>query len=204
MVDLQEVQRLRKLAAAMLVGLTGAMLLFAQPAFADGRLPHTLIDFLGTLALLSGITIRLWSTLYIGGRKKTSLVTVGPYSMTRNPLYVGTTLCATGVGLSAGMLGLGVACGLMCWMLFSAVIRKEEHFLHDRFGDEFARYCATTPQFLPDLARYRDDPGSRTFDPGCLWRTLRDSSLFILAIPLTEVVEHLHATGQLPAFANIF
>jgi protein-S-isoprenylcysteine O-methyltransferase Ste14 len=44
--------------------------------------------------LWPGATLRLWSTLYIGGRKRVVLVSDGPYSLCRNPLYVGTFLIA--------------------------------------------------------------------------------------------------------------
>jgi protein-S-isoprenylcysteine O-methyltransferase Ste14 len=204
MLDLQGVQLIRKYAAAFLVLLTGAVLLLVKPEFEDGRVPHYVIEFAGTLALLGGIAVRLWCTLYIGGRKKVTLVTSGPYSVTRNPLYVGTTMCAVGIGLQAGMISLGVICGLVCWMLFSVVIRQEERFLAGAFGEPFARYCAATPRFFPDFALYRDTPDSRTFDAASLWRTLRDSSIFVLAIPLSEVIEMLQASGTLPTLGTLF
>jgi len=202
--DLHDVQLIRKYSAAILVLLAGALLMLVQPVFEDGQLPHYLIEFAGTVALLSGIAVRLWCALYIGGRKKVTLVTHGPYSLTRNPLYLGTTLCAVGIGLQAGMLSVGIICGLLCWALFWAVVREEEMFMLDRFGTDYAWYCVRTPQFWPDFSLYKDDAESRSFDPASLWRTVRDSSLFILAIPLTELIENLHTSGALPSFASWF
>ena len=44
--------------------------------------------FLGTLLICTGTALRLWAGLYIGGHKERRLVTDGPYSCVRNPLYL--------------------------------------------------------------------------------------------------------------------
>jgi len=43
--------------------------------------------FAGTLLAGVAVTGRAWSLMYISGKKNASLVTVGPYSLCRNPLY---------------------------------------------------------------------------------------------------------------------
>jgi protein-S-isoprenylcysteine O-methyltransferase Ste14 len=51
---------------------------------------------------------RTWCSLDISGRKKRELVTVGPYALVRNPLYIFTLLEAFGIGAQSGsMLSAG-------------------------------------------------------------------------------------------------
>ena len=57
-------------------------------------------------AILVGIASlgRLWCSLYIAGYKTKQLVTEGPYSMSRHPLYFFSLIGAIGVGLSSETL----------------------------------------------------------------------------------------------------
>ena len=62
-----------------------AVILLTQPLLV-GRV-HTFIEMVGVTLAIVCIGGRLWSCLYIGSRKNRELVTTGPYSITRNPLY---------------------------------------------------------------------------------------------------------------------
>jgi protein-S-isoprenylcysteine O-methyltransferase Ste14 len=79
------------------------------------------------------------------------LITTGPYRWLRNPIY-------------ASMLGMLLQTGLAktWWLLFvlgviffvigtEIRVRAEERLLAERFGDEFTRYKATTPAYMPFL-----------------------------------------------------
>lgn len=165
---------------------------------------HVWIEFGGFVAILAAIGLRLWCTLYIGGRKSDELVTTGPYSVCRNPLYLGSMLGAVGVGMQTGMASFALLCGLICWAIFAVVVRREEAFLHGRFGPAYGRYCARTPRFWPRFDRYDEGAGAGVFTTRSLKRTLRDGAVFLLALPLTEAIENLHEAGLLPALVSLY
>ncbi|TIL80128.1 MAG: isoprenylcysteine carboxylmethyltransferase family protein, partial [Mesorhizobium sp.] len=95
-------QQIRRMVIAALIVVLFAALLFGQSTFPPDTWVHESIEMLGVLLIFLGVVGRLWSTLYIGGRKSSEVVTGGPYSITRNPLYVFSTVAAAGVGAQIG------------------------------------------------------------------------------------------------------
>ena len=57
--------------------------LFTASSWSDNAVADFAAEWLGYVLLVGGLGIRLWSTLYIGGRKSKELVTAGPYSLCR-------------------------------------------------------------------------------------------------------------------------
>ena len=81
------------------------------------------------------ISFRRAGTTILPGREGSALVTGGIYRLTRNPGYLGMTLTVSGVALAVLVVDRGV-------------IVKEEAYLRERFGDEYAAYCAQTRRWL--------------------------------------------------------
>jgi len=79
------------------------------------------------------------------------LVVTGLYRYVRNPMYVGVVLVIEGQGLLLGnprVLGYGV----LVWLAFFLfVIGYEEPTLRRTFGDEYERFCANIPRWIPGL-----------------------------------------------------
>ncbi|TIT76386.1 MAG: isoprenylcysteine carboxylmethyltransferase family protein, partial [Mesorhizobium sp.] len=73
-------QQMRRLVLAVLVVMLFAALLFGQSTFPPDTPMHESIEMFGVLLIFLGVVGRLWSTLYIGGRKSSEVVTGGPYS----------------------------------------------------------------------------------------------------------------------------
>lgn len=82
-----------------------------------------------------------------------SLVTKGPYSLTRNPMYLGTLII--GIGFTAMLFRWWV--GLVFLIVYLGIyipeIKKEEEKLAAFFGDDFKGYCSRTPRFFPRINR---------------------------------------------------
>lgn len=201
---LGRVQDLRRTLLMGAIGVAFAGLLVVEPFDMGETFYHFWTETPGYLLILIAIGVRLWCTLYIGSRKNRRLVTTGPYSLTRNPLYVGSVIGAVGVGLQTGMLTFALIAGGLTALVFAWVVGREEAHLAAIFGAEYETYRARTPRVLPRPSLYRDDGPTHEFEVAALWRTLRDSSLFLLAVPLTEALEALHMMGWLPNWLTLY
>jgi protein-S-isoprenylcysteine O-methyltransferase Ste14 len=191
--------RIRILQAGGLL-LIGA-LLFAQPALAgDG---HERIEVIALALVFVCIAGRMWSILYIGSKKNGELVTEGPYSMTRNPLYVFSMVGAVGIGLFVGSFILALALGIAAYLVLAVTAEKEARHLESLFGDRYRDYARETPLFWPKPLLYRD-ADLVTFSPVALRRTFLDGLFFIAAFPAIELIEHLQVAGRLPILFTLF
>ncbi|MFC5343339.1 isoprenylcysteine carboxylmethyltransferase family protein [Brevundimonas staleyi] len=172
--------------------MTWTALVKAQP-----RLEHS-VEHLGLIAIMICVLGRAWCSLYIGGRKKQEIVSSGPYSLCRNPLYFFSFIGAFGVGAQTGSLSVGAVFAIACWIVFRIVTNREETYLTSVFGDPYRTYVARTPRFLPDLRLWRDEE-ELTIRPAFFLRTVRDGLVFLLALPVFEGLEHLQNLGWLDA-----
>jgi protein-S-isoprenylcysteine O-methyltransferase Ste14 len=194
------VQRRRKRAV-----LAGGILLLAVLLFSRSLWPafvHEIFEYVGYGLILLCIAGRTWCALYIGGRKKTVLVDDGPYSLSRNPLYLFSLLGGLGIGLQAGNIATGFAFGLFIFAIFNAVIGQEEAFLRARFPAEFAGYAARVPRWGPRLSAWQADD-QITVRPHFALLTFRDALWFLVAIPLIEGIEILQNADWLPVLLQL-
>lgn len=199
--DLQRVQKLRK--AALLVGLIGVVgLAFVTRSMGGETALHEGLEAFGLGLIVVCIVGRAWCSLYISGRKKAEIVDRGPYSISRNPLYVFSFMGAFGVGAQTGSVTLATVFLLLTAAVFYATVKREEAWLAGAFGQTYADYCARTPRFGPDFSKWRD-ADSLEVRPQFFLTTLRDGLVFLLAVPLFESVEHLQDMGWLSALVHL-
>ena len=196
---LGRVQKLRKLALAIGGLAAGILMVFSGSRAPSGTLLHEAIEYLGILLIFACIAGRLWSSLYIAGRKKVELIQDGPYEISRNPLYLFSLLGAAGVGAATGSVTGIILASFVCFSVFSIVILMEEQFLRQRFGAAFDAYCACTPRLFPRTF-HMTARSEITIDPRLIMRNFRDSSLFLLAIPMIELIEEMQEAGLLPIY----
>ncbi|BCP53620.1 sodium:proton antiporter [Kaistia sp. 32K] len=163
---------------------------------------HEVLQLAGIGLVLACVAGRMWSILYIGSHKNRQLTTLGPYSVTRNPLYLFSTIGAVGIGLMYGSLVVAALLGLISYAAFIATARKEADHLVTLFGERYAAYAAVTPMFWPKLSLYRDTE-ELSVSTHALRRTFLDALLFLAIIPLMELIERLHAGNHLPVFFRV-
>ncbi len=201
-IELSRFQRRRRLNIFIAIICLSAMLLVTHHAWADWRVSFTIRSF-GIVLITIGIVGRMWSTLYIGGRKSNEVVTEGPYSVTRNPLYFFSSIAALGVGAQTGSIVMAIFVGLLCLLAFLIVIRREEAFLSQAFGQPYANYCARVPRLFPKFSLFRD-PETVTVLTKLVYRTLVDGLLFFVAVPLLMLVDYAQTAGWLPVFLRLY
>jgi len=79
------------------------------------------------------------------------LVTEGPYSVVRNPIYTGMfgMLLATGIAISSW---IGLLTAIVVFVIGTAIrVRSEEKLLRGAFGQEFEAYARRVPAVVPLL-----------------------------------------------------
>ncbi|AZV18508.1 MAG: isoprenylcysteine carboxylmethyltransferase family protein [Mesorhizobium sp.] len=195
-------QHMRRIVLAVLVVVLFAALLFGQSTFPPDTAVHETIEMFGVLLIFLGIVGRLWATLYIGGRKSSEVVTGGPYSITRNPLYVFSTVAAAGVGAQIGSFSGIILFGLLCAGAFHIVILREEKFLKEALGAPYQAYLARVPRFFPKLSLYQEG-NTGNFKPRLLLTTLLDGLVFLVALPAFELIDGAQQSGMLPVWFTL-
>lgn len=186
--ELATIQKLRKVAVGVaLVGLIALSVVSQSIGGVDGRW-HETAEAIGLAAIVLSIVGRAWCTLYIGGRKKAEIVDRGPYSISRNPLYVFSFVGAFGIGAQSGSLVIAAAFVGAALLVFHFTVQREEAFLLRDFGDAYAGYRARTPRFWPRFSLWRD-ADELTIRPSLFLLTIRDGLVFLLAIPLFELID---------------
>lgn len=193
-------QNMRRLVIALLMFVLVLVLVFVGSAQSDPT--HELIEAYGIMLIMVGIFGRLWSILYIGGRKSAEVVSVGPYSVTRNPLYLFSSVAAVGAGAQTGSLWVALAFGVLCALAFHVVIRREEGYLAGKLGAAYRDYLARVPRFLPNPFIYRD-LDIVSFEPRIFKRTLIDGLVFFVSIPFFEALEWGQQSGSIPVLLSL-
>lgn len=175
-----------RLGAALLVPL----LVLTPPCFPADGLAVEAMKLAGTALILACVLGRLWAILYIGRHKNRGVVTDGPYSITRNPLYFFSTLGAFGFGLLFSKISLALLLGTVVLLILYLTARREQCFLEAEFGTDYANYAARVPMFLPRPGLFATE-AAVTFSPRAVGRNLRDALVFLAAIPLADVAQTL-------------
>jgi protein-S-isoprenylcysteine O-methyltransferase Ste14 len=184
----QQWQRKIIVLVAALAGL--AALMAMQPASPEDAAWHETVERSGIFFILVGILGRTWCAMYIGGNKLNRLVTEGPYSVTRNPLYVFSAIAAFGLGAQLGSVVFALVCAAATVAIFALVVSHEERALAERFPSDFALYRARVPRFAPYFRGWKDAE-TLLVRPALVRRTFWDATLFLLAAPGLKALESL-------------
>ena len=140
----------------------------------DNHLKSELWTVLCLLISLSGLALRVFTIGFVPKRTSgrntrdqvaASLNTGGIYSQLRHPLYLGNYLAVLGFALFFHSLWIPIVLSGAYALYYERIMFAEEKFLGQRFAQDFERWAATTPAFLPRFGGWV--PASRDF----CWRT---------------------------------
>lgn len=126
--------------------------LFSTPSASVSSKTAVLFLIIGIEIAFMGEALRIWASGYLF--KDECLSVSGPFSYTRNPLYLGSFLIGFGFCLASAQMLLLAAFLLFFTFVFAGTIVNEERILAQNFGAEFVHYKEKVPVFIPSLVRY--------------------------------------------------
>jgi protein-S-isoprenylcysteine O-methyltransferase Ste14 len=93
-------------------------------------------------------TMRQAKTAINPTKPATTLVTEGPFQVSRNPAYLGMAAVYTGLALLLNALLALVMLPVVLWAVTRMVIEREEPYLERRFGEEYRGYKGRVRRWL--------------------------------------------------------
>jgi len=113
------------------------------------RVIGTVVMIVGFYVTISGIAaFRRVMTAIFPNQPANELVTDGPYRFTRNPMYAGFTLVYVGAAFIMNSMWPLALLPIVLGLLFLLVIRREEAYLADAFGEQYAIYRSRVRRWL--------------------------------------------------------
>ncbi|RJQ52231.1 MAG: isoprenylcysteine carboxylmethyltransferase family protein [Nitrospiraceae bacterium] len=160
------------------------------------------IEFIGLALIIIGSYGRIWSYLYICGRKTDELVIIGPYSITRNPLYFFSLIGAIGVGFaSENILVVGLII-LFFIIIYPVIISAEEKKLEELHGDAFRDYRNSVPRLFPKTFTLQH-PELYEIYTRKFGRVFFDAMWFVWLFIIMQVIEKLHNFKIIPVLWQV-
>lgn len=195
-------ERMRMVLSRIFIITFGAIMFVSTSAWEDSVISG-LLFLSGCVFVAIGVVCRVWCSLYIAGYKTQTLVTDGPYSLCRNPLYLFSFIGALGVALATETISIALVMILVFAWYYSLIIRKEESKLREIHGEKFEEYCRRTPAFFPNFAAYREEE-TYTVNVRLFRKNTMDAMWFLWIVGLLELVEKLHEIGILPTYWTLY
>lgn len=169
-------------------------ILFHQPPDCIPAVILDLSEMIGFMLLAMAAFGRIWCLIFVGGKKNNILMTSGPYSIVRNPLYVFSFLGVVGLGMTVKnpLLALVLAVAFIAYYPF--VVRKEEQKLATLFRDEYREYLLRTPRWFPNFGLY-SEPDTMMIHTVYIRNGILGGMWFIWAFLLWELLEYVRCIG---------
>jgi len=133
----------------------GAVLNFFMPL---GLLAHVLFPgriVVGAIAFVVGIGMvvganRIFQRIGTNARPSQptlALATIGMFTWTRNPMYVGGSLALLGIAIGFALDWVILLLVVSLPLVHYGIILREERYLERKFGDEYRRYKKKVPRY---------------------------------------------------------
>jgi len=113
------------------------------------------ISWIGVALCLAGLSLLLWSLVSFGRSFRVGidvdhpdkLITTGVFAYTRNPIYVAFAAILVGQFLIFPNWLLLLYVGAATW-LFNRQVLREEAFLKQHYGQQYADYCQRVRRYI--------------------------------------------------------
>lgn len=195
----------------ILTSLFLSVLIFSYPRiYLQNEFTSEVLDVVGFFVVVLGVLFRASGRGYkkAFSENSTRLVTSGPYTVVRNPMYLGTFLIGAGLALGAFPWWTLIPYSIIFFLRFRLEIKKEEGYLSQVFGQEYTTYCRNTPRLIPGWNSLK----SKQFQDIFPWRycVMTQELKCLLYLPLlilglefleeTIVWKHRHFTHEWGVF----
>ena len=164
----------------------------------------TLILFVIGIVLVGIASLgRMWCSLYVAGYKDEQLITKGPYSLCRNPLYFFSMVGVLGIGFCTETLTFPIVFILLFSGYYPFVIKSEEKRLQSMFGSAFEKYTQKIPGFFPKVSTF-EEPKTYQVNPVVYRIHIFSALWFVWSVGILEVIEGLREIGLLNALWSVY
>jgi protein-S-isoprenylcysteine O-methyltransferase Ste14 len=178
------------------------LIIFTAPTFKEGDWADMLLETSGLFLLTACSIGRLWALLYISGHKTHEVITDGPYSIVRHPLYLFSFMGAIGIGLASENILVLAALVVFYLSYYPLTILSEERRLAEKFGRVYLDYAKRTPRFLPKLSLYKS-PSQFVVNADIFLKNMAVGMWFIWIYILFNFIETLQSAGVIRVFLRV-
>lgn len=113
------------------------------------------IAWMGMLCCLAGLALLFWTLVSFGRSfrvgidqdRPDQLITIGSFALSRNPIYVAFAIILLGQFLIFSNVILLIYLAAAAW-LFHRQVMREEAFLQQHYGQDYAAYCRRVRRYL--------------------------------------------------------
>ena len=120
-------------------------------AFMRNETVDMVFDLIGLAISVAGLLLRVVSRDWKIAYGKDCLVTGGPYSVVRHPMYVGSFLAGLGLCIILGSIAF-TAVYVVCFIfVHSRIARREDKYMDGRWPEEHKSYAASVPACIPSI-----------------------------------------------------
>jgi protein-S-isoprenylcysteine O-methyltransferase Ste14 len=204
--------RTRNIAFPIFILVLYALAVPSDTVLGSRRLEHVK-DLIALAIALLGLAVRAtvigYAYIKRGGKNKrvyaADLVTEGMFALSRNPLYLGNLLICFGTFLMHGNPYVVVVGTAGYVLVYVCIVRAEEEYLLQKFGDGYRAYCADVPRWIPKLSRFREATQGMDFDIRRVitkdYTTIATTIAVLAVTELYRQLAHSDASSNLPYLA---
>ncbi|MEJ2648879.1 MAG: isoprenylcysteine carboxylmethyltransferase family protein [Sedimentisphaerales bacterium] len=196
-------RRLRTTLTRIYVILLAALAIVSTSKWQNFEIVGSVFFLIGTILVGVATIGRIWCSMYISGYKSKTLITIGPYSLCRNPLYFFSMLGGVGVGLATKTLTIPLLVLIVFALYYPNVIQGEQKRLSGLHNDKFDEYCKKTPCFLPSFSNFKE-PEEYVVNPVIFRKNIFDNLGFIWLVGVAELIQGLHQAHVLPSLWSLY
>jgi protein-S-isoprenylcysteine O-methyltransferase Ste14 len=129
---------------------------FVPIEIVKGVRPARILTFVGVAEILIALALITWAvttfrrfrTAVFPRHRATVIAEEGPYTLSRNPMYLGFAVMYLGCSFVANGIWPVLFLPEAIALVYLFAIKREEHYLTREFGDAYISYCARVRRWV--------------------------------------------------------